>query len=223
MWTIAKKEFINMLRSMKAIIVILIFTGGSFFVSNSLSQMTGKLDGSEYYSSLRLFVFIFGYLFATILSHNAINSEIETKTIRLLLTKTSKTKFVLGKFLGILLFWAICLSVSFLSVSLLGKVFEPTQFIMVIVMMAYFNSIVLLLSAVIERSAMTNFLGLLIALAFPAIGLWVTLSIENPLHSMQLLFPYYYILQGTIYMVIPFVLACLLIGCTILNVYRKDF
>lgn len=70
MWAITKREFWNLIKSVRALIIILLFSAGSIWVTNSLSKVSGQLDVEEYYASLRLLVLIFGFLFATILSHS---------------------------------------------------------------------------------------------------------------------------------------------------------
>lgn len=222
-WAITKKEFFNLLKSVKAIVIILLFSGGSFWVSNSLAKTVGQLAAGEYYSSLRLLVLFFGYLFATILSHSCLNNEVESKTIRLLLSKVSRASIVIGKLLGALLFWSVCLFVSFVFVSVIGRVWHVSELFIVFVTMAYFNSIVLLLSAVINKSSQTNFIGLILALAIPGLGLYTTLTAHSRLHILQYLFPYYYLLQGVVYMVIPLIFAVILTGCSVWVISRKDY
>ena len=78
MWAITKREFWNLIKSVRALIIILLFSAGSIWVTNSLSKVSGQLDVAEYYASLRLLVLIFGFLFATILSHSCFNGEVET-------------------------------------------------------------------------------------------------------------------------------------------------
>lgn len=152
MWAITKREFWNLIKSVRALIIILLFSAGSIWVTNSLSKVSGQLDVEEYYASLRLLVLIFGFLFATILSHSCFNGEVETKTIRLLLTKVSKTSIVIGKMLGASLFWLVCLTGSFIFISAVGKVFHPSELFIAFSTMAYFNSII----SAVQRQAQSN-------------------------------------------------------------------
>ena len=85
MISVAKNEFLNLIKSVKAVIVILVFVLFSFYISNFLIKSSHLNTGkAAAYSSLRLLVFVLGYLFASILSHNTINREIEQRTGRLL-------------------------------------------------------------------------------------------------------------------------------------------
>ena len=56
MWAITKREFWNLIKSVRALIIILLFSAGSIWVTNSLSKVSGQLDVEEYYASLRLLV-----------------------------------------------------------------------------------------------------------------------------------------------------------------------
>lgn len=223
MWAITKREFWNLIKSVRALIIILLFSAGSIWVTNSLSKVSGQLDVAEYYASLRLLVLIFGFLFATILSHSCFNGEVETKTIRLLLTKVSKTSIVVGKLLGTSLFWMACLTGSFLFISVVGKVFRPSELFIAFSTMAYFNSIVLLISVVTTKSSRSNFIGLIFALLLPGLGLYATLTATSPLNFLQYFFPYFYLLQGVRYMSVPLVFAVLLTWVAVLLVKRRDY
>ena len=223
MWAITKKEFWNLIKSVKALIIILLFSAGSIGVTNSLSKVSGQLDVKEYYASLRLLVLIFGFLFATILSHSCFNGEVETKTIRLLLTKVSKTGIVVGKMLGASLFWLVCLTGSFLFISAVGKVFHPSELFIAFSTMAYFNSLILLISVVTAKPSRSNFVGLIFALLLPGLGLYATLTVTSPLHFLQYFFPYFYLLQGVEFMGVPMIFSTLITWVAVLLVKGRDY
>lgn len=177
----------------------------------------------EYYASLRLLVLIFGFLFATILSHSCFNGEVETKTIRLLLTKVSKTSIVIGKMLGASLFWLVCLTGSFIFISAVGKVFHPSELFIAFSTMAYFNSIILLVSVVTAKPSRSNFVGLIFALLLPGLGLYATLTATSPLHFLQYFFPYFYLLQGVEFMGVPMIFSTLITWVAVLLVKGRDY
>ena len=223
MWAITKREFWNLIKSVTALIIILLFSAGSIWVTNSLSKVSGQLDVKEYYASLRLLVLIFGFLFATILSHSCFNGEVETKTIRLLLTKVSKTSIVIGKMLGASLFWLVCLTGSFIFISAVGKVFHPSELFIAFSTMAYFNSIILLVSVVTAKPSRSNFVGLIFALLLPGLGLYATLTATSPLHFLQYFFPYFYLLQGVEFMGVPMIFSTLITWVAVLLVKGRDY
>jgi ABC-2 type transport system permease protein len=222
-WAITKREFWNLIKSVRALIIILLFSAGSIWVTNSLSKVSGQLDVEEYYASLRLLVLIFGFLFATILSHSCFNGEVETKTIRLLLTKVSKTSIVIGKMLGASLFWLVCLTGSFIFISAVGKVFHPSELFIAFSTMAYFNSIILLVSVVTAKPSRSNFVGLIFALLLPGLGLYATLTATSPLHFLQYFFPYFYLLQGVEFMGVPMIFSTLITWVAVLLVKGRDY
>ena len=223
MWAITKREFWNLIKSVRALIIILLFSAGSIWVTNSLSKVSGQLDVEEYYASLRLLVLIFGFLFATILSHSCFNGEVETKTIRLLLTKVSKTSIVIGKMLGASLFWLVCLTGSFIFISAVGKVFHPSELFIAFSTMAYFNSIILLVSVVTAKPSRSNFVGLIFALLLPGLGLYATLTATSPLHFLQYFFPYFYLLQGVEFMGVTMIFSTLITCVAVLLVKGRDY
>lgn len=222
MLAILKKESINLFKSFKSIFIILFFGLFSYFISNFLSSSVQLIDKSSFYASIRLLVFLLGYLFVSILSHNCINKEIETKTIRLTITKISRIDFLIGKLLGTMLFWIACLLISFLMISIMGKVFDISILFMLIVTMIYFISIVLLLSTIITKSSLTNFIGLVLGLLIPILGLWLTMGGSTNLDFLKLLFPYYYVLKGMAYMFIPLGISLILNIISIRILSRKD-
>src|SRR5690625_7700017 len=75
----------------------------SSFILNTVVILLGFVPASV----ISLILMVLGFLFAFAISHDLINKEIELKTIRLLITKTSSLKLMLGKFLGTLLFWIV--------------------------------------------------------------------------------------------------------------------
>lgn len=221
---IAIKEFKNLIFSIKSIIVILIFALFSFYIADFLAKTLNATNDnkSAAYSSIRLLVFIFGYLFASILSHNSINKEVELKTARFVVTKVSRLSFLLGKYIGTCLFWFFCLTISYMIISIMSKQFDFEVYIMVLVVMVYFVSLVLMISTLIDKSSLSNFLGLIIGIAFPILGLWVTLNESKPFSFMKYLFPYYFILKGAIYIVIPLIISFIMMALSCIIFKRKE-
>lgn len=224
MLTVLKKEYIYLLRSIKAIIIVLIFVLFSYYISNLLLKYLAlKLDENSLYSSIKLLVAVFGFLFVSVLSHNAINKEIELKTIRLMVTKISRAEFFIGKYLGTLLFWYSCLTVSYVLISLIGGMFGLYSYCLIIVLITYFVSLSFFLSTVISKSAVSNFVGLILGLVIPIFGIW-SVDTTNPIWShLKYLFPYYYMMKEGAYLLILLVLSVGMIGTATLLLDGKEF
>lgn len=226
MLAVAKNELLKHFKSIKSIIIILIFVLVSYYTSKFFKTNISSLgfkDANAFYSVIRLMVFLLGYIFASTLSFNCINKEIELKTIRLVINKISKIKFFLGKFIGVALFWFLCLFISFLIISILANTFSLNIFFMILICMFYFIAIVFFLSTVIEKQSISNFMGIIFGFAIPILGLWSSISNSNFfLKVIKYIFPYYYLLNGGFYLIGPIIIGCILIVISILILNRKD-
>lgn len=223
MVSVAKNEFFNLIKSVKAVIIILIFVLFSFYISNFLIK-SSELNARQgaVYSSLRLLVFVMGYLFASILSHNTINREIEQRTGRLIVTKISRNSFWLGKFVGNLMFWFVCITSSYILISIMSNQLDVTVYFMTLSIMLYFVALVLLVSTVIDKTSMSNFVGLFLGIAMPGIGMWVTLDEKNVLGFAKYVFPYFYILKGGAFMLIPVLIAMIWLLISLIIIRKKE-
>lgn len=223
MISVAKNEFFNLIKSVKAVIIILIFVMFSLYISDFLIKSaefnTGKV---AVYSSLRLLVFVLGYLFASILSHNTINREVEQRTGRLIVTKISRNSFLMGKFVGNLTFWFVCITVSYVLISIMSNQQDVEVYFMTLSTMTYFVGLVLLISTLINKTSMSNFLGLFLGLAMPGIGIWITLAERHVLGFTKYIFPYFYILKGGAFMLIPVLIAIIWIIIALIIIGKKE-
>src|SRR5690606_30902758 len=111
MYTLAKREFINLFKGIKSIIVVVILLITSYYsakFSNLLMsgiELTAKEAENIHTFGLLGLMLLFGQLFVTGLSHDSINRETHERTIRFLVTRTSRTSIIIGKFIGIWMFW----------------------------------------------------------------------------------------------------------------------
>src|SRR5699024_1856594 len=142
MGTILKREFIDSFKSIRSILIILFITFITYQASNILSYneefITGLLSvgmtiESAFTSIILFIMFIFGFLFVFSISHDVINKEIELKTIRLLVTKVSRLHIMLGKLLGVLAFWIVVITLSFVIASLFSDVFDWKTYVQTII------------------------------------------------------------------------------------------
>lgn len=223
MSSVIKNEFLSLMKGVKSIIIIMIFVLFSYYISDFFSVNSQLVDNKEAaYSSIRFLVFVLGYLFSSILSHNTINKEIELKTVRLVITKISRTEFWLGKYLGNILFWLLCLTISYVVISFMSNQIDIEIYIMILGVMQYFVSFVLLMSTLIEKTSLSNFLGLIFGLGVPIFGLWVTLTKNPILGFIKYIFPYYYILKGGFYIIIPVGISIMMIGIALMVFKKKE-
>lgn len=223
MISVALEEFKRVLKSIRTIIIILIFVLFSYGMSSALANFNTNTNSniSAAYSSIRLLVFILGYLFVSILSNNCINKEIETGSINFVLSKISRCNFIIGKFIGILLFWSVCIGTSFSVISFLNHQINFSIFLMLLCVITYYISLCILFSVLISKSSITNFLGLVIGIIFPILGLFVTLS--NEWYSFfKYLFPYEYILKGDFFIIVPLLISSIFLSIAILKFSRKE-
>src|SRR5690625_3621684 len=136
MWSIAKHESLQLLKSLKSILVLLFLLGSAYIgvkitepLKDSLNMLAETdpmiVENEALISSIGLafVVLIFGPMFALVLSHDAINKDVEQRTMRFLVTKISRRNIVLGKLVGHLLFWFTILTIAYLLVFVLSKQF----------------------------------------------------------------------------------------------------
>lgn len=194
---ICTREFKSLFKSIRSFIIIGIIFGATFGISKLVSLFQGHLQehgfGDDVYASgLLLLVLLLGPLFVFALSHDSINKETSSRTIRFIATKTSRDNIIIGKFLGTLLFWTICLTITLFLVAIFSKTFYFLTLIQALIYIAYFISLALLLSVLIPRPAITTFLGTTLSMAFTALGVWSIGSDKVWLKIYSYITPYYY-------------------------------
>ncbi|WP_024833221.1 ABC transporter permease [Ruminiclostridium josui] len=226
MISVARTELFKQLKTFKALVIVAIFIIVSYSASNffkSNESLLGFKNNTAFYSSIRLLVILFGYIFVSTISYNCINNEIELKTIRLVINKISRTEFIIGKLLGISAFWFLCLTVSFSVVSAIAGTFSLSIYLLIIVAMFYFICLVIFLSTIVEKQSVSNFLGIIVGLLMPTLGLWSTLSNSNIIFRViRYIFPYYYMLKEGPYLLIPAIIGVLFILMSLKVFIGKD-
>jgi ABC-2 type transport system permease protein len=199
MYVIGKREFISLFKGIKSIIIILILFLTSYYsakFSNLLASgidLKGREADNIYTVGLLTLVLLFGQLFIMSLSHDSINRETHERTIRFLVPRTSRTSILLGKFFGILLFWLICLTISFLLTSIFAQKINVFIFSQTMSLLAYQIAFTILLSTLIPNPGFTMFLGIVIGLAYPIFGFWVSFTSNVWVSWMKFITPYYYL------------------------------
>lgn len=197
MFAIGLREFTRSFKSIRSVSIIAIIFSITIVSARFMSFAQGQVEelsqvNNIYAGGLVVLLLIVGPLFVTSLSHNVLNKEIESRTIRFIVTKTPRRNVIIGKFMGMIMFWIVCLSIAFLLLIPYAKAFYFPEFMQSIVFMAYFAGFTLFLSTVINNSSMTMFIGILLSIAFPVIGLW-SIGTENVfIKAISYVTPYFY-------------------------------
>ncbi|AIF45288.1 ABC transporter permease [Virgibacillus sp. SK37] len=231
MFHVLKHEFTDSFKSVRSILIILFITYVSYQSATFIDSNPGLIDeimksggeeGSAYTAAIALIVLVFGFLFVFATSHDLINKEIELRTMRLLVTKVSRAQIVVGKFLGIMLFWVITVSISFIVLSIMAGSWFPKDYFQSLIFLFYIVSFVVLISTVFTKSKLTMFLGILLGIALPIIGLVAIFSDKWYLAPFKYLLPYKY-LEGSIgLMFIPIVIGVIYLLIAVFIMQRKD-
>ena len=230
MYAILKREFIDSFKSIRSMLIILFITvasyqSASYFNSNPsvINEMLfeGVDNSAAYAAVISLILMVLGFLFAFAISHDLINKEIELKTIRLLITKTSSLKLMLGKFS--LLFWILTVSISYSIIYFISDSWHTESFLQAIVFIFYVVSLVFLISTIVTKSKLTMFLGIVLGLILPILGL-LSITIDKwYLLPFKYLLPYKYLNDTLGYLFIPLSISLVYILIAVTVMRRRDF
>lgn len=208
MFAIGKREFLKLFKGIKSIIIIMILVATSYYsakFSNLLLSLeefsTEDSDKIEYAGLLILLLFL-GQLFVMGLSHDAMNRETHDRTIRFLVTRTSRLSILLGKFSGIVLFWLVCVAASYLIIFFMTGTMDPLSFFQTMSLLIYQIALTILLSTLIPKPAFTMFLSIVIGLAFPIVSLWLSFTSNSYVSWLKFLTPFYYLEEDYMFFLI---------------------
>jgi ABC-2 type transport system permease protein len=225
MITIALREFKKLFRSIRSIIIIFLI----FLVTLETAKLINKFPlvlqvlnlGDHAYSvGLMVLIVLASPLFVSILSHNVINEELKSRTIRFIATKTSRDNIILGKFLGTLLFWGICVFVALILIIPFAKEFYFRLFLHSIIYISYFLGLTILLSTTIPNPMLTTFINLILSIVMPILGLWSMGSDNIFLKLYSYITPYFFYSQDKepyYYFVLLFTIIFLGLSLTIMR------
>lgn len=216
MFVMCKREFVSLFKGIKSIIMIGILFAVSYYSAKFSSFLfsTMELKASEaedtHTIGLLVVILLLGQLFVFGLSHDTINREIHERTMRFLVTRVSRSSILFGKFLGIWMFWFVCLVVSFLLVSIYSKKIDLFIFSQTVSLVTYQVAIAVLLSVLIPRPGFTMFLGNILGLLLPILGFWTTFSQNGWVNWVKFFIPFYYLERDDYTFLIIFGLAGLM-------------
>ncbi|MBI5976004.1 ABC transporter permease [Staphylococcus canis] len=199
MFAIAFHELKRQIKSIKSILIIcIIFSitiAAASIANNYKGLMSMETESNVYTLGLTVTTLVAGPLFTLALSHNIINEEIKNRTIRFIATKTSRFNIVVGKFLGLSLFWFTCLFISMILISFIAHSFYLQKVILCFSFFAYFIGLAILISVLINNPTVTNILGVSLSFIFTVLGIWSTMSQNILLKTFSYLTPYNYFIH----------------------------
>lgn len=227
MIAISKHEFWQLFKSVKSILVILILLCSSHFVSQNGAELIAFLNNGEedkqvYYSGLSIILLLFGPLFAFTLSHDVINREVSSKTIRFLLTRTSHANILIGKFLGVLTFWFVCLICSYLVIIMYAKYIDFYLFIQMMLLLLFSVSLTFLLSVVVSKPFMSMFISTVLGLTLPIVSLLLIIT-DKWWGMFGYLTPYEYLQNDDWKIIFVLLIGLAIIGFTYIVFKRRAY
>lgn len=228
MLTIGKREFLQLFKGVKSILLILVFLVTSYYTAKfadvlaTAMELTPKEASEVHLVGLLFLVMFFGHLFVASLSHDSINREIHERTMRFLVTKTTRFSIIIGKFLGIWMFWFVCLFLSFLIIALTTEKIDLLVFAQTMSLLTLQISFVLLMSVLIIKPGVTMFLGILGGILLPILGGWFALSANPAISWLKYISPFYYLDLNDYSFLVLLVFAGIFIYLTNLFFTRRE-
>ncbi|MCD8827222.1 ABC transporter permease subunit [Staphylococcus gallinarum] len=224
MLSIALKEFTSLFKSIKSFFIIVVIIGISLGLAKIIDIFGGQINSAvgssetPFSAGLLLAVLLTGPLFTFTLSHNIINEEVKTRTIRFLATKTARNNILLGKFIGALLFWGICLLIATILIIWYSHQFYFLEFLQCLTFISYYLALAMLLSVFIDNTVSTNFLGIIISLVMTVLGIWSLNSDHVLLIIFKYITPYFYFFKDS--MILPFVIIIFTFLFLVISLYK---
>lgn len=235
MWFIAKHESLQLLKSVKSILIIIFLLGCAYagvsvteLLKSSLDLMQeNDLSVSEseamiHSIGLSFAIFVFGPLFAFILTHDVMNRDIEQRTMRFLITKIERKKIVLGKVIGHLIFWFTILTISYLFIFILSGYFSFLAFFQSASFISVFVALALVLSLIINKPIFSSFISILLGIAIPILSLWAIFSEKWVLSTLKYASPYNYLKDDNMLFLVNFAFTAVYILLAIYLFRKRD-
>lgn len=215
MYAIAKKEFLQLFKSLKSMIIIALLFVISYYnvkfadwlVENL--QLTDKEASIVHMTGLFILIGFMGQLLTMILSHDAMSREMDKRTIRFLITRTSRMHILLGKFVGIWLYWCICFSAAYFLISIYSNQIDMFIYAQTVALIAFQTALTLFMSVLVDKPGMSLLIGILLGITLPIIGLWIA-ETTAWYGIFKWINPYYYLLREDMtFLVVVIEAACL--------------
>lgn len=229
MIAITFQEFKSNIKSLRSILIILILLGmtlGFAKLANTYKDFFNAFDlGNQIHLlGLIITVFIIGPFFVFGLNHDSINSEIESRTIRFLATKTNRKNIVVGKYLASILFWVFCLFVPLIIISFFTKTFLILTILSSLAYISYFAGLAIMISTIISRTIITNFIGVFLSIVMTILGILSTSYDTWYMRLYSYITPYHYYLQNNVSWTsfVPVIFSVLFLITSIIIIKKRD-
>jgi len=226
MWAICQHEFFRLFKSIKSLITVAFIVGVSYWVSDLVNQAGSLFPDQELAQGHALgilaLVMLLGPLFVFSLSHDIVNRELTGRTMRFLVTRTSRKQIVFGKFLGVCSFWLACMLITFGVVLATVHTFDAPTFWKCLSLLVYCIALALLLSLVVPRPSYTMFLGIVIALVLPGLGIWSFASSHPTAQWIAYLTPYTFMEKGGVWVSFIWLYAAAFLASSVFLFQRRD-
>lgn len=220
------REFNYLCKGIKSVVLLSLFVGFTYMIASLSDYFPFLTQNTESSSSLsgglKFLILFFGFIFVSMVSHDTINKEIDTQTIRFLVTKTSRISIVLGKFLGILSFWILVTTLSYIPAVLKAQHIDFFDYLKLIQYLFVMVSVTIFLSSVVVKPFYSLLFGLCFGVVYPAVGMVSMIKegfIWDQIRYISL-FNYIKDTNGGLYF--PFMASALLVILSIIVFQRRD-
>lgn len=220
------REFTYLCKGIKAVVLLTLFVGFTYMIA-SLGDylpflMSDTKSSSSLSGGLRFLILFFGFIFVTMVSHDTINKEIETQTIRFLVTKSSRFSIVLGKFLGILSFWILVTTCSYIPAVIKAQHIDFYDYIKLIQYLCVMVSVTILLSSVIKKPFYSLLFGLCFGVVYPVVGMVSMIKDGFFWDQVRYISLFNYIQDASGGLYVPFIASAVMVILSIVVFQRRD-
>ena len=211
MYSIAKREFFQLFKSIKSILIIALLLLTTYYAAKfadviiAIAELSSEEAKDAHTAGLLFFMLLFGQLFVMALSHDVMNREIYERTMRFLVTRTSRTSIIAGKFWGVWLFWFSCVTAAFLVTIVFSKHFNLFLLAQTISLFTFQVALAVLLSVIIPKPAFSMFIGVMAGIAFPFFGFWAAFLQDSWYSALRFLSPYTYLIRDDYTFLVVFI------------------
>ena len=114
---------------------------------------------------------------------------------------------MVGKLLGTFLFWFVTISISYIIIYFISVSWYIESYLQIIVFLFYVVSLVLFIATIITKSKLTMFLGTILGIVLPMLGLLVITINKWYLRPFKYVLPYKYLNEQLSNMLIPLLIS----------------
>jgi|SRR5699024_2343614 len=114
---------------------------------------------------------------------------------------------MVGKLLGTFLFWFVTISISYIIIYFISGSWYIESYLQIIVFLFYVVSLVLFIATIITKSKLTMFLGTILGIVLPMLGLLVITINKWYLRPFKYVLPYKYLNEQLSNMLIPLLIS----------------